>query len=243
MANISNAFGTVTLTTDTKETLYNFLLLHKEFEKDSYYYTEFDTDKNSENELKDLIENNTIEENNQVSYTTTFIALGRWSFESNVRWLMDTIKNDYNTSTASELRDKIKQHEITITFQFTDAEQGCDFIGTGTASATWDGETATYGYDVDTSLPYTVENCLEYEIYDEGEIVSINYLINHFDDFFSSKHDKMYRDNKEKIIEVLKTLDYRDSVYYDIDELISDYEDLDNLVGELEHEAKNTQPT
>ena len=53
----------------------------------------------------------------------------------------------------------------------------------------------------------------------------------------------MYRDNKEKIIEVLNTLDYQDSVYYDIDELIADYEDLDNLVGELEHEAKNTQPT
>lgn len=66
---------------------------------------------------------------------------------------------------------------------------------------------------------------------------------NHFDDFFSSQHDKMYRDNKEKIIEVLKTLDNQDSVYYDIDELIADYEDLDNLVGELEHEAKNTQPT
>lgn len=94
MANISNAFGKLTITTDTKETLYNFLLLHKEFEKDSYYYTEFDTDKNSENELKYLIENNTIEENNQVYYSTTFIALGRWSFESNVQWLMDTIKND-----------------------------------------------------------------------------------------------------------------------------------------------------
>ena len=62
MANLSNTFGSLTITTDTKETLYNFLLLHKEFEKDSYYYTEFDTDKNSENELKDLIENNTIEE-------------------------------------------------------------------------------------------------------------------------------------------------------------------------------------
>ena len=31
MANISNAFGKLTITTDTKETLYNFLLLHKEF--------------------------------------------------------------------------------------------------------------------------------------------------------------------------------------------------------------------
>lgn len=53
----------------------------------------------------------------------------------------------------------------------------------------------------------------------------------------------MYRENKEKIIKVLKTLDYRDSVYYDIDELIADYEALDNLVGEIEHEAKNTQST
>lgn len=243
MANISNAFGKLTITTDTKETLYNFLLLHKEFEKNAYYYTEFNTDQISEEELKNMIDTDTTEENNIVSYTTTFNALGRWSFQSNVQWLMDIIKNDYDTSTATILRDKIKENEITITFRFTDAEQGCDFIETGTASVTWDEENATYEYDVDTSLPYTVENCIEYGIYDKGEVVSVNYLIHHFDDYFNSKHDKMYRENKERIIKVLQTLDYRDSVYYDIDELIADYEALDNLVGEIEHEAKNTQST
>lgn len=243
MANISNAFGKLTITTDTKETLYNFLLLHKEFEKNAYYYTEFNTDQISEEELKNLIDTDTTEENKIVSYSTTFNALGRWSFQSNVQWLMDIIKNDYDTSTATSLRDKIKENEITITFQFTDAEQSCDFIETGTASVTWDGENATYEYDVDTSLSYTVENCIEYGIYDEGEVVSVNYLIHHFDDYFNSKHDKMYRENKERIIKVLKTLDYRDRVYYDIDELIADYEALNNLVGEIEHEAKNTQST
>ena len=137
MANLSCASGYITLTTATKEDLKDFIFLHVLSEKNAYYDTTIDGIEYLEPTIEDyehlniLIDQQKDEEtltdtNYQVTFS--FHANGRWNFENNLNWFFDCLEKDYEDDAINALRDNLKTQTIKAFFDYTDYEQGCDFI-------------------------------------------------------------------------------------------------------------------
>lgn len=85
MANLSSAFGQITIKAKSIEAIKNLIILQEEFEKTSCYETNLNSFCLNDQELeKDIVENAIQTGDNYFIYEDNFNATGRWSFESNV---------------------------------------------------------------------------------------------------------------------------------------------------------------
>lgn len=99
MANMSNAFGQITIKAKSLEAIKNLIILQKEFEKTSEYETNLNSFNLNEYQLeKDIFENAIQTSDNHFIYEDNFNAYGRWSFESNVRCFLDSLEFEDNDS-------------------------------------------------------------------------------------------------------------------------------------------------
>lgn len=218
MANISSAFGSVMIQAQTPELIKKLLQLHEASERTAYYDTTIDFD---EKEFDTKIYK--VPNEDKYAYESYFSANGRWTFESNVKWFFSPLKGNYDeefekdNAKLIQLKNEIKEHDFEVIFKFTDSESGCDFIHKG--------EAIDVQYNIIESHDYTVEALLDCEIYDEGEVLSVQYILDHYDDIFMK-----YRN---KFIELLEELPYKDTVLYEFDELYDQYTEFNDLVDEL----------
>lgn len=192
MANLSCASGYLTLTTATKEDLKDFIFLHVLSEKNAYYDTTINGIEHLEPTIEDyehldvLIDKEKDEEvitNDSYQVTFMFYANGRWNFENNLDWFFDCLERDYNDDAINALRDNLKTQIIKAFFDYTDYDDGCDFIVEQKILLTYDKGTVTKDVQESSETAFTVEALLEKDIYDKYEIVSERWLKKHYDDF------------------------------------------------------------
>lgn len=214
MANLSCASGYLTLTAATKEDLKDFIFLHVLSEKNAYYDTTIDGIEFLEPTIEDYeylnvrIDEHKDEEiitDDTYQVTFMFYANGRWNFENNLDWFFDCLKRDYNDDVINALRDNLKTQTIKALFEYTDYEQGCDFIVDQKVLLTYNKGTVTKDVQISNEYDYTVENLVNKDIYDPYEVVSERYLKDHYDDFINHWQNEdpgfaqFLKDHKEDI--------------------------------------------
>lgn len=241
MANLSSAFGQISIKAKSIEAIKNLIILQREFEDKNYYQTELDSFKLNEIQLEKDIDERAFHEKNYFIYDDTFTASGRWSFESNVECFLNSL--EFNTNDSEQLRklkEKCQKEPYKIHFDINDEEGGNQVLCTAIASIYYDPnqDVKNYTYDITENYDYTVENLISLDFYEEGDIVSASYLIDNYDTYFTDKYNHIYAifiENKEEIIKLLKSHPYPDSIYYDLDELIVEHTPLENFLIEKEY--------
>ena len=214
MANRSDVFGTFSITGSSKKSIETLLKLKDIFEKDADYSTNLDLDGySSEN-----------------TATGSFTAAGRWSFKSNVEWFFDCIDIHSEDDEVATLSKAIFDETFEIKFDFIDSESGSNFVHSGLASATYNAGDKETTYDICNSGDYTVENLIDYGVYEFGEVVSVQWLIDNYDEYFKNK--ELYIKYKEKILEILNSCDFKESVYDEFEDLVVEYPTLEEFLTE-----------
>ena len=239
MANISSAFGQITIKAKSTEAIKNLIILQEEFERTSHYETNLNSFDLNEYQLeKDIVDNTIQTSDDYFIYEDNFNASGQWSFESNVRWFLDSLEfSDEDSEEIKKLKEQCQKEKYEIQFDINDEESGCQFICTAIASIHYDPEKdiKDYTYDVIADYDYTVENLIKLGFYDESEILSPSYLIDHYDTYFTDEYDKndaIFIYNKDEILPLLKSHPYQTSIYYDLDELVIDHTPLEEFLVE-----------
>ena len=239
MANLSSAFGQITIKAKSIEAIKNLIILQKEFEKNSCYETNLNSFYLNEHQLeKDIIENAIQTGDDYFIYNDDFTATGRWSFESNVRWFLDSLEiSDEDSEQIKQLKEKCQNEFYEISFDINDEESGCQFIQSAVATIDYDPITKErdYTYDVTTNYDYTVDNLIKLGFYDDSDILSAEWLINNYNNYFyneNDKNDKIFIKNKTEIVDLLKKHPYKDCVYYDLEDLIVDHEELETFLNQ-----------
>ena len=236
MANLSSAVGQITIKAKSIEAIKNLIILQREFEDKNYYQTELDSFKLNEIQLEKDIDERVFHEKNYFIYDDTFTASGRWSFESNVKCFLNSLEFDKDDSEQlRKLKEKCQKETYEIQFDINDEECGNQVLYTAIASIHYNPNEGIkdYTYDITENYDYTVENLIGLDFYEEGDIVSASYLINNYDLYFTQKYDDaIFIQNKDAILQLLKSHPYPENVYYDLDELISDQEELKKYLEE-----------
>ena len=206
MANLSNADGTITIKAKSTEAIYNLLLAQRYVDSQYDYQTVLSTSKISSKELKLDIENNsfTNQENLKV-YTDTFYGIGRWSFESNINWFMDCLEPDSSDpDDIKEAKVKAQNEYYRIEFDIKDEEPGCEMLYEAIATIEYNPETKKSNISFDTiqRYDYTRDNLIEVGFYTEGELFSINDVIENFDDYtdYWGCNEELIINHKQDII-------------------------------------------
>ena len=239
MANISSAFGQIIIKAKSLEAIKNLIILQEEFERNAHYETNLNSFDLNEYQLeKDIVENAIQTSDGYFIYEDNFNASGRWSFESNVQWFLDSLEfSDEDSEEIKKLKEKCQKEEYAIQFDINDEESGSQFIVSAFATIDYDpkNDIKDYTYDVIADYDYTVENLIKLGFYDEGEILSPSYLINNYDNYFTDEYDKndaIFMSNKDEIVKLLKDHPYPSSIYYDLDELVIDHKKLEEFLVE-----------
>jgi hypothetical protein len=239
MANISSAFGQIIIKAKSTEAIKNLIILQERFERNSHYETELSAFHLNEYELeKDINENAIQTSDGYFIYEDNFTATGRWSFESNVEWFLDSLEfEDNDSEEIRKLKEKCQKEEYAIQFDINDEESGSQFIVSAFATIDYDpkNDIKDYTYDIIANYDYNVENLVKLGFYDEGEILSPSYLINNYDTYFTDEYDKndaIFMSNKDEIVKLLKSHPYPSSIYYDLDELVIDHTPLEEFLVE-----------
>ena len=214
MANRSDVFGTFSITGSSKKSIETLLKLKDIFEKDADYSTNLDLDGYSSENIA----------------TGSFTAAGRWSFKSNVEWFFDCIDIHSEDDEVATLSKEIFDETFEIKFDFIDSESGSNFVHSGLASATYNAGDKETTYDICNSGDYTVENLIDYGVYEFGEVVSVQWLIDNYDEYFKNK--ELYIKYKEKILEILNSCDFKESVYDGFEDLVVEYPTLEEFLTE-----------
>ena len=237
MANLSSAFGQITIKAKSIEAIKNLIILQNEFEKTSCYETNLNSF--HLNELNKQIKEHSIQTGDDYFiYKDDFTATGLWSFESNVRWFLDSLEfSDADSEQTRQLKEKCQNEFYEIHFDINDEESGCQFIQSAVAIIDYDPikKEKDYTYDVTTDYDYTVDNLIKLGFYDDGDILSADWLIDDYNNYCYEENDeidKLFIDNKTEIVDLLKKHPYRNCVYYDLEDLIVDQKELETFLNQ-----------
>lgn len=252
MANMSEAFGNITIFCASFDALVDLIHCHLKSEEGAFYSTSLDLFENVSPENRDeiikIVEKNYELDSNthDVMLVSDFTATGRWSFKSNIGWFFNCLTEDYSKyPNIEEAQSRAKATDITVVFDFTDGESGCDFIQDGETSINWDAKNQKQVEISDTTetVSYTVQNLLDYNFYDFGEVVSSKWLLTHFDEYVDRKCDddekEVFNTFKDRILALLKEHEDSGEAFDDSEDIYDSFEDClynlgDNGIALLE---------
>lgn len=245
MANMSEAFGNITIFCASFDALVDLIQCHLKYEKEAYYSTALDLfeDVSPENRTEII---KIVEENYELDSTThdamlvsDFTAMGRWSFNSNIGWFFGCLTEDYSKyPNIDEAQSRAKATDITVEFDFTDGESGCDFIQDGEISINWDAKNQKQVENSDTTetVSYTVQNLLDYNFYDFGEVVSSKWLLTHFDEYVDRMCDddekEVFKTFKDRILALLKEHETSREAFGDSEDIYDSFDDCLYNIGD-----------
>lgn len=247
MANISNAFGEITINANSIDAIKNFIILQREFNKHKDYQTELATFILSDSGLEeDITDYATTTANSQFIYEDKFTASSRWNFENNVKHFLDAfeISND-DSNELKILKEACRKESYHIRFDITDEESGCQLLRTAVATIDYNPKQniKNYTYEVITSYDYTVENLITLGVYNDDEILSPTYVINHYDDVIYDENnalDNLLMTYKEDILKLLASHPYPNGIYYSLEDLIDDYKELKDFLNKKKDIIKSS---
>lgn len=147
MANISSAFGTITITAEGKAKKLEWLI--KETIGTAYYYTELGDLEGD----KDKLEGN-------------FCGCGRWAFTTNCEMFYEWIKHDVENSDRQEVKEvweELNDSDWEVMFDFKDEEGGMGVLYTAVCSVkhTKGSNTTEYNVYEIKDYDYAPENLVD----------------------------------------------------------------------------------
>lgn len=240
MANLSNADGTITIKAKSTEAIYNLLLAQNYVESEYEYHTQIRASNSDSLKLKSEIEHNSFTNKDGFTvFSDSFYGIGRWSFESNVNWFMDCLEPDSSDpDDIKEAKAKAQNEYYRIEFNIKDEEPGCEMLYEAIATIEYNPETKKSNISFDTiqRYDYTRDNLIKIGFYTEGELFSINDVIENFDDYtdYWGCDEELIINHKQDIIDILETLPNKDYPYTDLYEIIEYNLKLEELFDELE---------
>lgn len=123
-------------------------------------------------------------------------------------------------------------------FDFTDGESGCDFIQDGEISINWDAKNQKQVENSDTTetVSYTVQNLLDYNFYDFGEVVSSKWLLTHFDEYVNKvcndDEKEVFNTFKDRILALLKEHETSGEAFGDSEDIYDSFDDCLYNIGD-----------
>lgn len=183
MANLSSAWGQLTITAPTKEDIAKFIILMNETLKASDYYTCLYIINNINNidvqDIKTIINMfDFYESNNKIATQISFSGVGRWAYSYNIEHLEDWIKNNiidfnFDKKKISVLREYFSNsiNTIKLKFDYYDEESGCCFLIHKIGTKTFlDKGPNPLNISFEESFDYTRENLVNIAGYDDSEL-------------------------------------------------------------------------
>lgn len=243
MANMSEAFGNITIFCASFDALVDLIQCYLTYEEGAFYSTSLDLFENVSPENRDEIIK-IVEKNYELDLTThdavlvsDFTATGRWNFKSNIGWFFGCLTEDSKYPYIGEAQSRAKATDITVEFDFTDGESGCDFIQKGETSINWDAKKQKQVENSDTTetVSYTVQNLLDYNFYDFGEVVSSKWLLTHFDEYVDRMCDdekEVFKTFKDRILALLKEHETSGEAFGDSEDIYDSFDDCLYNIGD-----------
>lgn len=207
MANISSAYGTVTINTGDLNDLATFLYLQQKSNQNAYYDTtlKLEYDKiNTLEKIQEYVNNYHHKIEDQCYISLSFTALGRWTFANNTEWFFESVFEQTDT-----LVDTIKTKAFNATFDFLEEEGGVGFIADSSIDIEWEpSKQKQYTLDDQTiEYDYTAENLIKFDFYEPGNVWDSDYILKHPQYFVDAlkeiKDDEIINVNSSAILENL----------------------------------------
>lgn len=245
MANMSDAFGNITIYAASVDELVDLIQCHLKYEEGAYYSTSLDLFEDVSPEDNSAIRK-LVEENYKLDFNThdavlisDFTATGRWSFKPNIGWFFNCLTEDYSKyPNIEEAQSRAKATDITVVFDFTDGESGSDFIQYGEVSINWDAKNQKQVENSDTTetVSYTVQNLLDHNFYDFGEVVSSKWLLTHFDEYVNEvcndDEKEVFNTFKDRILALLKEYETSGEAFDDSEDIYDSFDDCLYNIGD-----------
>lgn len=174
MANISEAYGYMTIKAATLDEIETILELHDRGQEGVCYdimITLSDLDEPIDRAVFN-------EETSQYELELDFTGNGRWNFINNVEQFIPTILK-------MDDEDELSNVSFQAEFNFKDAEPGCNFIYEATILVGYDAKSGkVYKQTLSESdeVDYTASNLIEYGFYNSWEVLDTDYILKHFGD-------------------------------------------------------------
>ena len=214
MANQSDAYGTVIISTKHKEDLKDFIYLQLLSEKGANYPTTllevFDYGRVDKEKVFNILEPLITKDKNKYQVTLEVRGIGYWCFRRNIEWFFERpLTENYKDETINKIRDRLQNRTFQAAFDFVDAEASSNYI----AKAVYKIESINNNY-VLTKIKgdyhdYNAENLMHFDYYDIA--VDKDYALKHLDELKNEmkKHnvDEEILSDDDKLKKAISELD------------------------------------
>ena len=184
MANQSDAYGTVIISTEHKEDLKDFIYLQLLSEKGANYPTTllevFDYGRINKEKNFNILEPLITKDKNKYQVTLKIRGIGYWSFKHNIEWFFKKpLTENYKNKTINNIRDRLQNRTLQAVFDFVDAEASSNYI----VKAIYKIESVNNNYEL-TKIKgdyhgYNAKNLMYFNYYDIA--VDREYALGHLD--------------------------------------------------------------
>ena len=167
-------------------------------------------------------------------YESHFDGTGNGSFSHVVEnFFEDIFNHDYGTA-LNAIRDNLKQYNFEAIFDYIDEDYSTDYLLHKTIKLMWKNQHTEIVEIKHKDYDCTVDNLLELNLYNVGDIYSADWLMNHYDkwcDSFTGMDN--YREHKREMIDLLKTHPHPLRIYSQFEEMMSNIPDGHELIKKL----------
>lgn len=231
MANISSAFGDMSISAPSINDLAVFAYYFHKSNNSVEYYTnlnQIDEFKNFDDVLNFIKNNHNIlddKNSKRFEFNSSFCASGRWTFENNLDWFFNLKEYKDEIEELSDNGYAALIESIEINVNYIEYECGCAFIDEATAVVKAK-KSNNNEFESDVTInhkphDYTVENLRNICGYDE--VYSVNDALKNMNEYFTKDALKNHKTEIENSLTAIPD-EKRNLIYFDIDEM---FEDLD----------------
>ena len=169
-------------------------------------------------------------------YESRFYSTGNGSFSHTVENFFDhTFNYDYGIA-LNAIRDNLKQYDFEVTFEYIDEDYPTNYLCYEQITIIWSNQESTIIEHKHEDHDCTVDNLIELNCYDIGDIYSADWLIKNYDkwcDSFTGMDN--YREHKREMIDLLKTHPQPLRIYSQLEEMMSEIPGGVELVNQLDN--------
>lgn len=232
MANQSDTYGTVIISTKHKKDLKDFIYLQLLSEKGANYPITltkfFDYRRVDKEKISNALEVDINYIDNKYRVLLEVRGLGYWTFRRNVEWFFERpLTENYKDETINEIRDRLQNRTFQAIFEVVDAEAGSNYIAEAIYKIESVNTTPLFTIIKEDFYDYNAENLMYFDYYDIA--VDKEYALKYLDELKNEirKHNgpEELLENDNKLKKVISELD--DTIHCDyisfIDEIIERY--------------------
>lgn len=232
MANQSDAYGTVMISTKHKEDLKDFIYLQLLSEKGANYPITltnfFDYGRIKKEKMFNVLETSIDYIDDKYQVLLEVEGIGCWAFRNNVEWFFERpLTEDYKDETINEIRDRLQNRTFQAVFYVVDAEASSDYIAEAIYKIESVNTAPLFKIVKEDFYDYNAENLMHFDYYDIA--IDKEYALNYLDELKNEikKHNGLEEllEDDDKLRKVISELD--DTIHCDynsfIDEIIERY--------------------